>query len=136
VLKFTSILTVLIWAAVLFFFASALLDGSAFHFHQAPSVIFVALFASSAIFLACLAAIRRSAAASRWLIGLSVPASIWSAACAWSVVSPTFSGARIMLGGWLFLTGLLIIFITPFLWMVALRTLQRPNQAMKRIATD
>ena len=71
VLKFTSIITVLIWAVVLFFFGATLLTGSAVQLHQAASDVFVILFACCAIFLACFAAIRPSITAGRWMIGMS-----------------------------------------------------------------
>ena len=87
-IKFTSVLTVAIWTAVLVWFGSALLAGQLRQ--QSGDLLFqltAVLVACCAIVLAWLASARRSLGASRWLVGISALAALWAGLCAWVIVS-------------------------------------------------
>jgi len=132
-IKFTSIVTVAVWAAVLVWFGSALLAGQ---LHQ-PSGDFLCqltavLCACCVIVLTWRASGRRSLGASRWLVGISVLAALWAGLAAWVIVSPiTIVGLELFTGftffAWLSLVVLLIMFITPWLWAVVCLQLRKQS---------
>src|SRR5438477_10557813 len=99
-IKFTSIVTVAVWAAVLVWFGSALLAGQ---LHQ-PSGDFLCqltavLCACCVIVLTWRASGRRSLGASRWLVGISVLAALWAGLAAWVIVWPiTIVGVELVTG--------------------------------------
>jgi NADH:ubiquinone oxidoreductase subunit K len=121
-MKLSSILTVLVWSALLCWIAFSMFAS---RFHQARgglAFVLVAIFASCcAISLAVIAATHRSRRAIRWLLVLSVLSALWAGLGAWMMISPiTVVGLRyfgtMTLVGRLWLIGLLTMFLLPWLW--------------------
>jgi hypothetical protein len=123
-LRFTSILTLVVWAAVLAVNARATWSQ-----RLQPRTIILALeqpvilVACCAIALAVVALVRRSRVAIWTLLVLSVVAGFVAGFNAWMMISPiAFMGVRYFQGttvaGWLWLVGSLTLFFLPWLWAI------------------
>ena len=129
-LKLTSALTVTVWTALFVWVISMFLSGA----HPTAGDL---AFAAIAIVLSCVAValsvaavLRRSRAAVRWLLGISVPAACWSVLDLWMMLSPlTVVGHHYLshttLMGWLWVVGLAIMVLLPWLWGAVCVQLQR-----------
>jgi hypothetical protein len=120
-LRLASIVTSLLWAALLCWVAFNILSSGLHYTSELIFAVIVILVGACAIFLSVAAAKRRSPAAARWLFILSILSALWSGIGAWRMISPiTVIGLRyfehMTLMGWLWLIGLLTMFLLPWLW--------------------
>ncbi len=120
-LRFTSILTLVVWTAVLAVNAWAMLSE-----RLQPRAIILALerpvilVACCAIALAIVALVRRSHVAIWALLVLSIVAACVAGFNAWMMISMfTFMGIRsITVAGWVSMVGSLAVFFLPLLWAI------------------